>query len=190
MESLIRFSDVRLAGVALLSKRAQGGTGKRIEGVKRGVHGPRGHARRCCLWALATALAGCAGLSGTFDVEPFLREQITGDTWRACLAREYQRQARVQLRSGRDWGAATRMAVKGRAGLDGEEVLPEPAAPEMVPAIPALEAALARRRENPCDCAVVQGKYDSWAVTVSRKLDTGPIRAAFDNAVKACTAPR
>ena len=57
MEMLARFSDVRLAGVALLCKRAQGGTGKRIEGVKRGVLGLKSRARRCCFVALGTAAA-------------------------------------------------------------------------------------------------------------------------------------
>jgi len=191
MESLTRFSEVRLAGVALLSKRAQGGTGKRIEGVKRGVHGPRDLARRCCFWALAAVLAGCADLSDTFEVEPFLREQITGDTWRACLAREYQRQARVQLRFGEDWGSTTFLASKGRSALAGEEVFPEPAATtELAGARQSLQTALNRRGANPCDCATVQGKYDGWSVTSARKLDTGPIRTAFDGALKACTTPR
>jgi hypothetical protein len=191
MESLIRFSDVRLAGVALLSKRAHGGTGKRIEGVKRGVHGPWDLARRCCFWLLVGVLAGCAGLSDTFEVEPFLREQITGDTWRACLAREYQRQARIQVHFGEDWRSATLLASKGRAALAGDEVAPEPAATTMLAgARRSLQAALSRREDNPCDCAVVQGKYDGWTIVSARKLDTGPIRAAFDRALKACTTPR
>jgi len=140
---------------------------------------------------MAAALAGCAGLSDTFEVEPFLREQITGDTWRACLAREYQRQARVQLRFGEDWGAATLLASKGRAALAGEEVAPEIAATtELAAARQALETALNRRNENQCDCAVVQGKYDGWSIASGRKLDTGPIRTAFDGALKTCTTPR
>jgi hypothetical protein len=116
MEGLPCFSDVRLAGVALLSKRAQGGTGKRIEGVKRGVQGPTGHARRCCFLALSLALCGCA-LSESFEVGPFLREQITGDTWRACAAREYQFYARARVRGDRDWTEASVWAAKGRAAL-------------------------------------------------------------------------
>ena len=85
MRALFYFSDVRLAGVALLSKRAQGGTGKLIEGVKRGVQGPRGFVRRCCFLSLPFALLACASLSGSFDVTPFLNEQITGDTGRHLL---------------------------------------------------------------------------------------------------------
>lgn len=125
MEMLARFSDVRLAGVALLRKRAQGGTGKRIEGVKRGVLGLTGWARRCCFGALGTAvLAACTTLSDTFEAGPFLKEQITGDSWRACAAREYQAYARARVRADRDWTEATDWAAKGRAALDGRIPLP------------------------------------------------------------------
>ena len=120
MKCLTRFSDVRLAGVALLSKRAQGGTGRLIEGVKRGVQDLGDLVRRCCFWAVFGALAACQ----TFEVGPFLKEQITGDTWRACLAREYQLQAKIAVRTGRNWDKATRLAAVGQAALKGEEIAP------------------------------------------------------------------
>ena len=161
MEMIARFSDVRLAGVALLRKRAQGGTGKRIEGVKRGVHGLTGQARRCCFVLLAGAvLAACTTLFETFEVGPFLKEQITGDTWRACLAREYQAQARARVRADRDWTEAAAWAAKGRAALGGEEVAPAPGAP----------AALAKRT---CACATAQARFDAAS-------------KAFDEALAAC----
>jgi hypothetical protein len=147
------FSDVRLAGVALLSKRANGDTGKRIEGVKRGVQGLGDLVRRCCFMAVFGGISACA----TFEVGPFLKEQITGDTWRACLAREYQLQAKIHVRTDRNWGEASRLAEKGQAALDGTEVPPPPGAP----------AALSRRT---CACATAQARLDAAAPTFAEAL--------------------
>jgi len=182
--------DVRLAGVALLSKRAQGGTGKLIEGVKRGVQGPWDFVRRCCFLVLGLALAACADLSDGFDVTPFLREQITGDTWRACLAREYQLQARTEVRPGRHWAGATRLAAKGRAALDGQAVTPEVAPADLSLSRTHLETALANRDRNPCDCAKTQARFDGWAVKQARGADTAAVHASFDEALTACAASR
>lgn len=191
MEMFTRFSDVRLAGVALLSERAIGGTGKRIEGVKRGVQGPRDLVRRCCFLALVCLPAACADLGDSFDVSPFLREQITGDTWRACLAREYQFQARTQVRAGRQWSEATLLAGKGRAALDGAEVAPEtPSATDLITARQRLDTALASKARNPCECATAQARFDGWVVTASRDGDVTAFPASFEKAVKACEAPR
>ena len=142
MKSFTRFSDVRLAGVALLSERANGDTGKRIEGVKRGVQGLGDLVRRCCFWAVFGALAAC----GTFEVGPFLKEQITGDTWRACLAREYQLQAKLSLRTGRNWDKASRLATLGQAALDG------------APPTPMFAS-------QTCLCATAQARFDAAAMT-------------------------
>ena len=166
MESLIRFSDVRLAGVALLSKRAQGGTGKRIEGVKRGVQGARHFVRRCCFLALVVSLAACADLADTFETTPFLREQITGDTWRACLAREYQAQARAEVRAGRHWDAATALSAKGRAALDGPNT------------------------PGSCDCAKAEARRNAWALKQASRVDPEPLRTALDEAQAACQTSR
>ena len=148
------FSDVRLAGVALLSERANGDTGKRIEGVKRGVQDLGGLVRRCCFLAVFGGISACA----TFEVGPFLKEQITGDTWRACLAREYQLQAKINVRADRNWGEATRLAEKGQAALDGVQVLPPPEAP----------AVLSRRT---CTCATAQARLDAAAPTFAEALE-------------------
>lgn len=167
MESLARFSDVRLAGVALLSKRAQGGTGKRIEGVKRGVSRPGGPTRRCCFLALVSAvLAACTTLGDSFEVGPFLKEQITGDSWRACLAREYQAEARARVRADRDWTKATLWATKGRAALAGDL---EPAAPSA----------------NPCECAKAEARADVLAAGAGRT----DLQTKYDEAKAACARP-
>ena len=148
------FSDVRLAGVALLSERANGDTGKRIEGVKRGVQGLGDLVRRCCFLAVFGGISACA----TFQVGPFLKEQITGDTWRACLAREYQFQAKVHFRTDRNWGEASRLADRGQAALDGAAV-PLPAG---------APAPLSRRT---CPCATAQARLDAAAPTFVEALE-------------------
>jgi hypothetical protein len=163
MEGLACFSDVRLAGVALLSKRAQGGTGKRIEGVKRGVQGSRGHARRCCFLAVSFALCGCA-LSESFEVGPFLKEQITGDTWRACAAREYQLYAKSRVRADRDWTEAKVWAAKGRA---------------------ALASAAPSGGAGACDC----GRAHALSEMFEAKGDDA-LRTRLEEAHKACTTSR
>ena len=170
-ENFDSHSDVRLAGVALLSKRAQGGTGKLIEGVKRGVQGPRGFVRRCCFLApaLGFALAACSNLGGSFEVTPFLRESITGDTWRACLAREYQLQARQEVRNGRNWREAIRLADKGRAAL----AAPEPTSPQ-----------------NPCECAKAEARREALETLDARGTDTTAMRKSLDEAQAACASPR
>ena len=192
MGVLTRFSDVRLAGVALLSKRAQGGTGKRIEGVKRGVPGPTDLARRCCFVAFAVALSSCANLSDTLEVSPFLGEQITGDTWRACLAREYQLQGRSEVRSGRRWAGATHLSAKGRSALAGAEVGPEPALSDasLIAARARLDAALVNRPRKPCECAQAQASYDGWLVKAARGADTSATEKRFGTAVEACATSR
>jgi len=166
MESLIRFSDVRLAGVALLSERANGGTGKRIEGVKRGVQGARHLVRRCCFLALALATAACADFPDSFDTTPLLREQITGDTWRACLAREYQAQARAQVRAGRRWTPATELAAKARAALEGPNT------------------------DGSCACATAEARRDAWALKQARGTDAPADRTAVEEADAACAKSR
>jgi hypothetical protein len=159
--------------------------------VKRGVQGPRDLVRRCCFLALLSLPAACADLGDSFEVSPFLREQITGDSWRACLAREYQFQARAQVRSGRNWDEATRLAAKGRAALDGADVPPMDAAKaEFTTARARLDTALTSKARNPCECATAQARFDGWVETDRRDGNTAAFPQAFDAAVKACEAPR
>jgi len=115
-----------------------------------------------------------------------MREQITGDTWRSCLAREYQTQARVQLRAGRHWDEATTLAAKGRAALDGKDVAPEPPPAALVQHRAKLDAALTNRTQRPCDCAKAQARYDGMTEAVSRKMDTTPHAKLFEEALSAC----
>lgn len=185
MRPLIRFSDVRLAGEALLTGQAIGGTGKLIEGVKRGARGLGGLVRRCCLGA-ALALSGAA--CATFDVSPFLREQITGDTWRACLAREYQSQARQQVRTGRNWAEATHLAAKGRLSLDGGEPRPDPVPDELTNRNRVLTAAVSSRGRT-CDCATAAARLDGWAVALAQDpaREQEVFAASFDAALSKCS---
>ena len=184
MRPSIRFSDVRLAGEALLTGQANGGSEKLIEGVKRGAQCLGGLVRRCCFGVLALSLPACA----TLDVTPFLREQITGDTWRACLAREYQAQARQQVRNGRNWSLATSLSAKGRAALQGVDPAPEPLPEALQPRAMALQAALLSRGRT-CACATSAAHLDGWAMA----LDEDPTRdqvafaTAFDRALSTCS---
>src|SRR5262249_61549304 len=111
-----------------------------IEGVKRGVQGARHFVRRCCFVGLAAALVSCVDVSDSFETTPFLREQITGDTWRACLAREYQLEARAEVLAGRHWDNATPLAAKGRAALNGPN------------------------QPGSCDCAKAEARRDTIAM--------------------------
>lgn len=185
MRVSFRFSDVRLAGVALLTGQAIGGTGKLIEGVKRGAQSLGGFVRRCCFWVPALALSACA----TFEVTPFLREQITGDTWRACLAREYQAQARFQVRNGRRWNEATLLAWKGRQSLDDQDPAMEAFPSALTPRAHALAAAIMGRGRS-CSCATAQARLDGWIVAVDQNpaRDQAPFATAFDKALEACNA--
>ena len=181
----IRFSDVRLAGEALLTGQAIGGTGKLIEGVKRGARGLGGLVRRCCLGvAPALYLAACA----TLDVSPFLREQITGDTWRACLAREYQSQARQQVRSGRNWSQASHLAAKGRLSLEGGEPRPDPLPEALAQRSRALAATISSRGRT-CDCATATARLDGWTVALAQDpaRDQAVFAASFDAALSKCS---
>ena len=187
MRPSIRFSDVRLAGEALLMEQANGGNGKLIVGVKRGAQGLGSYARRCCLGA---ALAFAPGACATFDVTPFQREQITGDTWRACLAREYQAQSRFHLRSGRNWTQATHLAAKGRLSLDGGEPRPDPVPSALSMRAQALDVAMSGRGRT-CACATAAARLDAWAAALDQDPDRDQVvfATAFDSALSTCSNP-
>lgn len=186
MRPSIRFSEVRLAGECSHKEHAIGGNGRLIEGVKRGARRLRALVRRCCFWATFAALAACA----TFDVTPFLREQITGDSWRACLAREYQAQSRFQVRHGRHWDEATHLAAKGRAALDGEDPTTDPIPEALAPQASALSAAIARSGRQ-CGCATTQARLDGWSVALAQDpaRDQAAFAKAFAAALPTCVPP-
>ena len=157
----------------------------------------RVHGILCAAAVLGLALvAGCTSLGDTFDVTPFLREQITGDTWRACLAREYQLQTRVVLRQGRNWAEASRFSAKGWAALHGEAVAPwSPVAfdaegerlARLQTARGELDARLGKRDLAPCACAKAQGAYDGWvAAAVWPAVNEAAAQAGFASTVTGC----
>ena len=183
MRILIRFSDVRLAGDCSAKGQAIGGTGRLIEGVKRGARRLRALVRRCYFWTPFFALSACA----TLDVTPFLKEQITGDTWRACLAREYQAQARFQARYGRNWAEATHLSEKGRTALSQGDVVADAWPPSFGLRASSYLAARSQRGKT-CECATVQAKLDGWAVALEQdpKRDQSPFVSGFDTALSSC----
>jgi hypothetical protein len=111
----------------------------------------------------SAALSACTTFSDTFETGPFLKEQITGDSWRACLAREYQAEARAQVRAGRDWTEATEWAAKGRAALEG----------------------MNQTSANPCDCATAQARAEILTAG-SARLD---LESKYQQAKTACAGP-
>ena len=191
MRVLIRFSDVRLAGGALQKVQAIGGTGKRNVGVKRGVQGPRDFVRRSCFWTLFAALGACAPLTDTLEVTPFLREQVTGDTWRACAAREYQSQARMQARAGRHWTQAARLAAKGRSALNGDRPEPENVPDTLRQQRDWLDK-LQTNQKSTCACATAQARLDGWSVALEQDpgRDQTTYLTAFNAAASACDQQR
>lgn len=189
MRVLLRFSDVRLAGAALANSQAIWGTGKRIVGVKRGVQGPWDFVRRCCFWGTLTLLSACETFPQTFDVQPFLREQITGDTARACLAREYQAQAIYQVRHGRHWAQASLLAAKGRRALTGAEIVPENVPEDLAAEGDRLSRALQFTNRNACSCATAQARLDGWILAKGNDPQAD-FEGPFADAIAACATTR
>ena len=138
-------------------------------------------------------VAACAQVGDTFDVTPFLREQITGDTRRACLGREYQVQTRFVLRDGRDWLEASRFSAKGWAALRGESVhhwSPGDVglgAGELYPAQRDLETALVEAHGGACACAKTEAAYDGVLAAVARVAgNQEQVNKNFSDAMAAC----
>lgn len=185
MRPLIRFSDVRLAGVAFSKRQAIGGTGKLIEGVKRGARRLRALVRRCCFWAPLLALSACS----TLEVSPFLKEQITGDSWKSCLAREYQAQARFQVRYGRNWDEGMRLSDKGRMALAGSEITLWPVPASLSARRTQLDQAITTSGRT-CGCAKAQAALDGWINALEQDPDRDQTTFAerFDAAKAECEA--
>jgi OOP family OmpA-OmpF porin len=168
------------------------------------------------LIALGTflVLAGC----GTWTAESYLHETISGDSFNACLAREYQERATSEAYVDCNWVDTATIVAKGRAAAAGETVLPwDPATrgvlssdlPELQDARAKLLAALdngGRTGPHACECAKAQRYYDGWVEQASdNKLgengswlggEGGPVqpervkaeKAAFYEALTACEA--
>ena len=168
------------------------------------------------LIALGTflVLAGC----GTWTAESYLHETISGDSFNACLAREYQERATSEAYVDCNWVDTAAIVAKGRAAAAGETVLPwDPSTravlasdlPELQDARAKLLAALdngGRTGPLACQCAKAQRYYDGWVEQASdNKLgvngsyfggEGGPVqpervaaeKAAFYEALTACEA--
>ncbi len=130
------------------------------------------------LIALGTflVLAGC----GTWTAESYLHETISGDSFNACLAREYQERATSEAYVDCNWVDTATIVEKGRAAAAGETVLPwDPATRGVLPAdLPELQDARAKLLaaldnggrtdpERACACAKAQRYYDGWVEQAS-----------------------
>jgi len=131
----------------------------------------------------AVFLAGCADLGGTFLVDPFLEEDIQTGDFNSWLAHEYQRRTGVERFVDYEWTHAGRLAEKGYAAMNGENVLPwVPSDWNVASAdLPELEAQRARliaalnahRQTAPEACAKAQVYYDGW-LEQAHDNDYGP----------------
>ena len=141
--------------------------------------------RRCCFWAPLLAVSACS----TLEVSPFLKEQITGDSWKSCLAREYQAQARFQVRYGRNWDEAVRLSDKGRAALAGSDVAALDAPASLTSRRTSLDQAISASGRT-CGCAKAQAALDGWILALEQdpKRDQTTFAERFDAARSECEA--
>ena len=119
-------------------------------------------------------LAGC----GTWTAESYLHEDIQGDSFNACLAREYQDRATSEAYVDCNWVDTAAIVAKGRAAAAGETVLPyDPATKGVLPSdLPELQDARSKlmaaldnggRTDRGCACAKAQRYYDGWVEQAS-----------------------
>lgn len=163
------------------------------------------------------ALAGLAVLAGcgTWTAESYLTQKIEGESFNACLAREYQDRATSEAYVDCNWYDTAAIVKKGRAAAAGETVLPwDPSTKGVLASdLPELQEARARlmaaldnggRSDRGCACAKAQRYYDGWVEQASdNKLgvngsyfggEGGPVqpervkaeKAAFYEALTAC----
>ena len=155
---------------------------------------------------------------GTWHAESYLSEEISGNDFNACLAREYQDRATSEAYVDCDWIDTARIVERGRAAASGQTVLPyDPANYAVLPealgelqdARGRLLAALdngGRDSDRACACAKAQRYYDGWVEQASDNdmgVDGsyfggvgGPVqperveaeKAAFYEALTACEA--
>ena len=127
-------------------------------------------------------LAGC----GTWTAESYLHQDIQGDSFNACLAREYQDRATSEAYVDCNWVDTAVIVAKGRAAAAGETVLPfDPSTMGVLPSdLPELQDARAkliaalddggRTGDQACACAKAQRYYDGWVEQASdNKLGVG-----------------
>jgi len=126
-------------------------------------------------------LAAC----GTWTAESYLDNEISGNDFNACLAREYQDRATSEAYVDCNWVDTAAIVAKSRAAASGETVMPyDPATKgvlaedlgELQDARTRLLAALdaGRDSERACACAKAQRHYDGWVEQASdNKLGHG-----------------
>lgn len=125
-----------------------------------------------------TAFLGLAAC-GTWTAESYLDDEISGNDFNACLAREYQDRATSEAYVDCNWVDTAKIVAKGRAAQAGETVLPyDPANHAVLPsdlgelqdARARLMAALdngGREGDQACACAKAQRHYDGWVEQAS-----------------------
>ena len=150
---------------------------------------------RCLLataWLLA-AMAGCAPLGSTFAVDPYLKKEITGDTFGACAARAYRARAAIEARRDVNYITAARFVEKAKAAQRNEHLAPwgdEPWLP--APAAGAQEkrdrllAAFSLPARDECACGTALARYDGWLADAHDPAVAGPALEGFEQALKAC----
>lgn len=132
----------------------------------------------------AVFVGGCTGINGTFLVDPLIDEEIQTGDFNSWLAHEYQRRTQVERDVDMEWTHAGRLAEKGYAALNGENVQPWVASdwnvlPEDMPELDAQRARLIAALNNggreraPEACAKSQVYYDGW-LEQSHDNDWGP----------------
>ncbi|PCJ68438.1 MAG: hypothetical protein COA62_14825 [Rhodobiaceae bacterium] len=120
-------------------------------------------------------LAAC----GTWHAESYLSEEISGNDFNACLAREYQDRATSEAYVDCNWVDTARIVERGRAAASGQTVMPfDPANHAVLPeALGELQEARAllmdaldnggRDGDRACQCAKAQRYYDGWVEQAS-----------------------
>lgn len=139
--------------------------------------------------ALFVLPAGCASEGARF-VDPFLDHEISGDDFRAHLARAYQHRVGVRKTAYPERIHAARFARKGYSVLHGKNVLPwDPAEWKVRPVdLPELAVARARllsaldgggRESFAQACARAQVHYDGWLEQARGDGPGGPAQPDF-----------
>ena len=120
-------------------------------------------------------LAAC----GTWHAESYLSEEISGNDFNACLAREYQDRATSEAYVDCNWVDTARIVERGRTAASGQTVMPfDPANHAVLPeALGELQEARARlmaaldnggrEGDQACQCAKAQRYYDGWVEQAS-----------------------
>jgi hypothetical protein len=149
------------------------------------------------LTVLAALSGGCVGMGDTLRVDAYVKTEIAGDTFNACLARGYQSRAYSEVTQDGNYSDAARFVRRSEAAAAGQNVEPwavanEGVDPKDAHALDAararLIAALANKDRNACDCANAQVRFDGWLEQASdNKLGAkgyGPTQPEFVNVEK------